>query len=125
MIGKNKHVCAAILLLCIIANPSAAGTADVVNVEVAATGKNFDFAVAVKHADEGWDHYADRWQVVGEDGTVYGTRTLHHPHVEEQPFTRHLQGVEIPDGISAVVLRAGDSVHGFGGAEIRVELPGR
>jgi hypothetical protein len=47
---------------------------------------------------------------------------LLHPHETEQPFTRSLGGVEVPEGIDRVILRANDSVHGLGGAEATVEL---
>jgi hypothetical protein len=78
--------------------------------------------VTVKHDDEGWDHYADRWEVLGPDGEVLGTRVLYHPHVGEQPFTRSLGGVEVPEGVEKVVVRARDSVHGYGGKDVLVEL---
>jgi len=103
-----------------------AGEADVVNVEaVQRPGGTYDFHVAVRHGDAGWDHYADKWQVIGPDGKMLGERILLHPHVNEQPFTRSLTGVTIPDGIDSVTLRAGDSVHEFGGEEMTVKLPGR
>lgn len=101
------------------------GEADVVEVKVTKAGEAYGFSVTVKHGDEGWDHYANVWEVVGADGTVYGTRILHHPHVNEQPFTRSLSGVEIPDGVRQVIIRAGDSKHDKGGKEMTVALPGR
>ena len=93
----------------------------------ASVGKDgtWSFSVTVKHADEGWDHYADRWDVLGPDGEVLGTRVLYHPHVSEQPFTRSLGGVEIPKGVKKVTVRARDSVHGYGGEEKKVELSGK
>jgi len=99
-----------------------AGEADVEAVTAARQGETWRFDVTVRHADEGWDHYADKWEVLAPDGTVLATRTLHHPHVNEQPFTRSLSGVAVPDGVSRVTLRAHDSVHGYGGAEVTVEL---
>ncbi len=101
-----------------------AGEADVLAVDVtkAAPGV-YRFDVTVRHADTGWDHYADRWDVVGPDGAVLGTRVLLHPHVGEQPFTRGLPRVEVPGGLSSVRVRAHDNVHGFGGAEITADLP--
>lgn len=103
-----------------------AGPSDVTNVTVRAQGDGrFRFDVTVRHADEGWDHYADIWEVVGADGVVYGQRVLAHPHVNEQPFTRSQSGIEIPDDVSEVTVRAGDKVHGFGGKEMLVKLPGR
>jgi hypothetical protein len=80
------------------------------------------FEVTVQHADEGWSHYADRWEVVGPDGQVLATRVLQHPHVDEQPFTRTLTAVAIPASVERVTIRARDSVHGFGGAEKTIEL---
>jgi hypothetical protein len=100
------------------------GPADVVKVKVTKSGPGvYNFAVTVRHADAGWEHYADAWDVLGPDGAVLGTRTLAHPHVHEQPFTRSLSGVAIPKGIDKVRLRARDKVHGYGGAEVVVALP--
>lgn len=105
----------------------AAGEADIVDADVRATGDGtYSFQVTVRHEDEGWDHYADQWQVLApDDGTELGTRTLHHPHVDEQPFTRSLSGVEVPERIDSVRIRARDSVHGRGGAEVELSLPDR
>jgi len=46
-----------------------------------------------------------------------------HPHENEQPFTRSLSGVVIPEGITEVTLRAKDSVHEYGGLEMQAILP--
>jgi len=78
------------------------------------------FDVTIRHADEGWDHYADGWGIYLMDGTELGYRTLFHPHVHEQPFTRSLT-VPVPSNISTVQIIPMDSVHGLGGA-ITVEL---
>jgi hypothetical protein len=103
---------------------ASAGPADVVDVQVTReAGGTYHFDVTVRHADEGWEHYADRWEIVGPDGRILATRPLRHPHVDEQPFTRDLSGVKIPDGITRVTVRAHDSRHGFGGKELSVQLP--
>ena len=103
-----------------------AGEADVVDVSVrAGNGGTYSFDVTLRHGDEGWDHYADAWEVVGKDGTIYATRVLAHPHVDEQPFTRGKSGVKIPAGINSVIIRAHDKVHEYGGITKEVELPGR
>lgn len=101
-----------------------AGEADVLEVRIDqdAAG-SYTFHVTVAHADTGWEHYADAWEVASSDGEVLGVRTLLHPHVEEQPFTRSLSGVRIPPDISEVIVRARDSVHGLGGSEVRVQVP--
>ncbi|MEM9028882.1 MAG: hypothetical protein AAGC70_10985 [Pseudomonadota bacterium] len=101
-----------------------AGEADVVDVKITKQGNNtYRFDVTVRHADTGWSHYADRWDVVGPDGTVLGKRILYHPHVDEQPFTRSLSGVKIPAGIETVTVRAHDKVDGLGGKIITVKVP--
>lgn len=100
-----------------------AGEVDVTDVKARKTGDNtYRFDVTLLHADTGWAHYANVWEVVAPDGTVLGTRVLAHPHVEEQPFTRSLGGVRIPEGIKQVTIRGGDSVHELGGKEMTVTL---
>lgn len=102
----------------------AAAPADVVQVVVTkGSDGSYTFDVSVMSDETGWDKYADRWQVLAQDGTVLGTRELAHPHVDEQPFTRSLAGVVVPDGIQTVRVRAHDSVEGWGGAEVTVKLP--
>lgn len=101
-----------------------AGEADVVGVEAKAdSGGTWRFDVAVAHGDTGWDHYADKWDVIAPDGKVLGTRVLLHPHEAEQPFTRSLGGIFIPPDVTAVTVRAHDSVHEYGGREMTVPLP--
>jgi len=113
-----------LLLLLLPASLCFAGEADVIKVEVEKLADgSYQFHVSVAHQDEGWQHYADKWDVVAPDGSLLGTRTLYHPHVNEQPFTRSLSGVSIPAGTPSVTLRAHDSVHGYGGKSIQVELP--
>lgn len=107
----------------LLARAAVAGEADVLDADVDCDGAVCRFSVTVEHADEGWDHYADKWEILDTDGNVLGVRKLLHPHVREQPFTRALGDVEIPEGVTEVVIRAHDSVHGYGGAELTVEIP--
>ena len=116
-------VCFMLVMLCPV-DRVFAGEADVVAVEARqGSDGSWRFDVTLRHGDEGWDHYADRWDIVGPDGTVYGKRVLAHPHVNEQPFTRSLSGVGIPDNLVSVVVRGHDLVHGLGGKELQVDLP--
>ena len=113
------------LLVVLSLAPAAAlaGEADVVEVRATPSANEWHFDVTVQHADTGWEHYADAWRVVGPDGAIYGTRTLYHPHVGEQPFTRSLARVAIPEGVASVTVEAHDSVHGWGGVAVEVLLP--
>lgn len=114
------------ILLSLAAHPALAGEADVVDVRYTQSSDgSYTFHVTVRHQDEGWGHYADRWQVIGPGGTVLGERVLAHPHENEQPFTRSQSGIVIPDDLEAVTVRARDSAHGWGGIEMTVPVKGR
>ena len=81
------------------------------------------FEVTVRHNDDGWNHYADMWQIVDpSSGSVIAERVLAHPHETEQPFTRSLGGIDIPKGVSTVTVRARCNVHMYGGREVLVDL---
>lgn len=100
-----------------------AGEVTIEGVNVQCDTKNTcRFDVTLRHADTGWEHYANRFEVLSLDGSVLGTRVLHHPHVNEQPFTRRLSGVRIPNGLKSVQVRGNDSVHGYG-TSVTVDLP--
>ncbi len=115
--------CLMMMVLCLTATIAGAGEADVLAVKVSAAGENrYRFEVTIRHADEGWDHYADRFEIVDGDGHVRGTRVLYHPHVEEQPFTRSLEGVSLPPEVTTVTVRAHDSRHRFGGRQVSLRV---
>ena len=100
-----------------------ASDVEIVNVQAVQSGSTWRFDVTLRHADTGWEHYADGWEVLAPDGTSLGMRVLVHPHVNEQPFTRSLGGVIIPDGISTVIIRARDNVDGWTSKTSTVTLP--
>jgi len=87
--------------------------------------ETWNFSVTVRHADSGWDHYANLWQIVDDESeTVYGERKLVHPHVDEQPFTRSLRNVRIPEDTRAIRIRARCTEHGFEGKQVRIPMNG-
>jgi hypothetical protein len=115
----------ALVTLCFFPLLSAANEVDVINAEAINTGENtFHFNVTLKHQDTGWQHYANKWQILSPTGELLGTRVLFHPHENEQPFTRGLSGVVIPKNIRTVIIRGYDSVHETGGQEFQLTLPG-
>ena len=81
-----------------------------------------DFFVSVLHEDTGFEHYADGFEILSVSGEIIAKRVLAHPHVDEQPVTRDLRSVSIPDGITEIDVRAHDSVHGYG-PKVRVQIP--
>jgi hypothetical protein len=76
----------------------------------------------VRHNDEGWEHYANAWQVLDGQGEELAWRLLAHPHDDEQPFTRDKCGVTIPPEVTELMVRAKCKVHGFGGQSVTVDL---
>jgi len=86
-------------------------------------GASWTFSVTVHHRDEGWAHYADRWQVLEPvTGRILAERILAHPHDTEQPFTRSMRGISIPEDVNEVLVRAGCTIHDFGGRQVLVRL---
>jgi hypothetical protein len=127
----------AAVLGCVRRGEGSAGNADVVSVRAVQTEgpapgtgpTTWTFHVTVQHPDTGWEDYADGWDVTTPDGEVLRpdpgsafTRTLLHPHVDEQPFTRSQSGIVVPEGVSEVLVRAHDIVDGYGGQEVVVDL---
>ena len=121
---KNHHaVLAGILLTLLAGNTALAGEVTIVDAEFTHTsGQQWSVSVTLEHADSGWDHYADNWRVVDGEGNVLGDRVLYHPHVDEQPFTRSLSGVEIPEGTTEVFVIAHDKVHGWTESRLLIDL---
>lgn len=93
-------------------------------VEVQANGL-YAFSVTVVHAEDGWSHYVDKWDVVDETGKALAVRTLYHPHETNVPFTRSLANVSAPIGARQVTIRAHCSIDGYGESVLIVELPPR
>jgi hypothetical protein len=115
-----------VLCLCLSIAPqqASANEVDVIDVKVhKSSSTTFRFSVTLRHKDTGWDHYADAWEVLSPDGTILGKRVLHHPHVNEQPFTRSLSGVKIPKNIKEVTIRGHDKAHKYGGKTMTLKLP--
>ena len=114
-------------MLCAVAlwqpSPAQAGEANVIAAKLSRTGiRVYKVDVTIRHGDEGWQHYVDKFDVIAPNGHVLGTRILYHPHVDEQPFTRSLTGLHIPGGIERVTIRAHDKVHGYGGRTVKLEV---
>lgn len=122
MAFKTRLV-AAPLAFALLPAPVFADEVKIMSATARKSGGAWTISVTLEHGDTGWDHYADLWQVLSPRGEVLGERVLLHPHVDEQPFTRSLSGVVIPDGVKSVVLRADDKVHGFSPDTFELALP--
>jgi len=101
------------LITTLFATASIASDVEIVDVQASKNGATWRFDVTLRHADTGWEHYADAWEILAPDSTSLGMRVLVHPHETEQPFTRSLSGVAVPEGIPLVIIRARDNVDGW------------
>lgn len=99
-----------------------ANDVEIVKVSIEPAAHRWTFHVTLLHKDTGWDHYADGWRIVDAKGNELGMRKLWHPHEDEQPFTRTLADVLIPEGTNVVYVEAHDKVHGWAKAKVKIEL---
>jgi hypothetical protein len=84
-----------------------AGEADVIKATIKKNADgSYRVEATIKSKDRGWAYFADKFDVVTRDRRVLGTRVLAHPHDDEQPFTRELDGVKIPTEVKEVIVRA-------------------
>ncbi len=113
-----------LFILLLLASPALAEEPVIEDIAVTRTGDNtFRFSVTIRHPDTGWEHYADGWRILDMDGNELGVRILYHPHVNEQPFTRSLDGVVIPAGTTQVQVQARDLPAGWNADTTVVTLP--
>ncbi len=101
MIMRGILLAAPLLGLLGLAPVSMAGEVDVVAAKARLVRSGggasvWRFDVTLRHADAGWQHYADNWKILKLDGTLLGRRVLLHPHDNEQPFMRSLAASKSP-----------------------------
>ena len=114
-----RHLAALLLLTA----PALADDPVVEAASARASGDSWTFSVTLSHPDTGWEHYADGWEVLDPEGNRLGFRELLHPHVDEQPFTRSLSGIALPDGLTDVQIRPRCNIDGWAGETFRLTLP--
>ncbi len=120
---KTVPVLCLLLLISSLHGQVQAGEVDVVKVQLKQQSPGtYSAAVTLKHNDQGWKHYADRWEILDLQGNLLATRVLAHPH-REQPFTRQLTDISIPDGVNQVRVRGHDLLHEYGGVDKIVAVP--
>ncbi|ETW93482.1 MAG: hypothetical protein ETSY1_39045 [Candidatus Entotheonella factor] len=112
----------ALLCLAVMGGQAIAGQVEIVHTQFISRGGTWQVYTTLRHGDTGWEHYADAWRVVTETGDVLGTRTLFHPHVDEQPFTRFQGGIMIPADTHIVYVEAHDKEHGWSPQRVQVDL---
>ncbi len=83
---------------------------------------SWSFDVTLSSPYDTPQRYADAWRVLDPEGNELGVRVLVHDHASEQPFTRSLSRVDIPDSVTMVTIEGRDIQSGWGGATVEVSL---
>ncbi len=105
--------------------------ADVIYTQTSSMPGGYQFAVHVSSPDTGCERYANWWEVIGEDGTLFYRRVLNHSHVDDQPIVR-AGGPVVVDPDATIFVRAHMHPGGYGGKAMKgsvnagfepVELP--
>ena len=80
-------------------------------------------AATVSSPYETVDHFVNAITVQAPAGEELARLDLVEAHVDQQPFTETLTGVEIEPSMTEVVVRGHDSINGWCGLTIRADVP--
>lgn len=122
MIHTLRQACLTAAAITGMALPAMADGPVVEDVQMEKTGMGWRVSVTLSHDDTGWEHFADSWRIEDAEGKVIAVRKLMHPHVDEQPFTRSLSSVVLPDGTREIFVRAHCSKGGWHDETTRVKI---
>lgn len=111
-----------VIISLLLTTSAFANDVEIVKVELTSKNGTWRADVTLKHADTGWDHYADAWRLVDEKGNEIGKRTLYHPHVNEQPFTRSLSSFHIAEDKKIIFVEAHDKKHGWSPNKVKIDM---
>ncbi|MCW8900397.1 MAG: hypothetical protein OQK75_03945 [Gammaproteobacteria bacterium] len=106
----------------IFINSAFANNVEIIKVVLTKQAGTWRADVTLKHADTGWEHYADSWRLVDSNGNEIGKRTLYHPHENEQPFTRTLSGFHLPKDKKIIFIEAHDLKHGWSPDRVKIDM---
>ncbi|WP_372988711.1 hypothetical protein [Sulfitobacter sp.] len=109
-------------LFVLIAQAAVADYATINSVRAIQKDGLWSFTVTISHKDTGWEHFSDAWRIVDQSGKQIAIRELIHPHVDEQPLTRSLSGIDLPDDLTEVGIQVRDTVGGWNPELKRVPL---
>lgn len=118
----TKFIQTFIVMSVFLANSVFASDVEIVKVVLTKHTGTWRADVTLNHADTGWKHYADAWRLVDGQGNEIGKRTLYHPHVNEQPFTRSLSNFKIPKDTKIFFVEAHDINRGWSKNKVKIDM---
>ncbi len=97
---------------------------DILSAQLTAAGDGtWNLAATVSSPYDTPQRYADAFRALTLDGTELGVRVLTHDHAAEQPFTRTLTGLTIPEGATQITVEGRDLANGWGGDTVTIPVP--
>jgi hypothetical protein len=106
----------------LFANSVLASDVEIIKVVLTKDTGTWRADVTLKHDDTGWKHYADGWRLTDEKGREIVKRTLYHPHVNEQPFTRSTSNFQIPSDKKVIFVEAHDLNRGWSKNKVAIDM---
>ncbi len=96
---------------------------DVIDAELEPAGDTWRLSATLSSPYDTPERYSDAFRALTPDGEELGVRVLLHDHANEQPFTRALTDLQIPDDVDTIIVEGRDLEHGWGGETITLEVP--
>ncbi|MFO8156495.1 MAG: hypothetical protein ACQERR_06880 [Pseudomonadota bacterium] len=100
---------------------ASAGKPEVTWVELNREARHWRITVTLSHSDTDDYHFLDRWHVHSPDHQVFGEERFHTPRVQAPERISTLRDVRIPRDVDTLLIRARDSLHGWG-PRVEVDL---
>jgi len=119
---RIKFIQVLVVMSYFLTNAVIASNVEIVKVVLTKHSGTWRADVTLNHADTGWKHYADAWRLVDGQGNEIGKRTLYHPHVNEQPFTRSLSSFQILENTKIVYIEAHDLNRGWSKNKLKINM---
>jgi hypothetical protein len=69
-----------------------------------------------------YTHFVNWWVVVGPHDEVIHKRYIEHPHPGGWPYQLLEKGIHLPLGVTQVVFKAHDKLHGYGPQTVTVDI---
>ncbi len=112
-----------LLLSAVFLIPLLAQKADVIEAKVKKSfGGKYVAYVKIDHKDEGYEHFADRWEIFDQNGKRLTIRIIFSPTTEKETIESYLYGFAVPEGTKKLIFKAHCNKDGWGGKEYVLNL---
>ena len=74
----------------------------------------YQFEVNIAHEDDSWEHFVDRWEVIGKGGKILASYYMYYPRIGEGIVWKELRGIKVDPGTKYVIYRLHAKGDGYG-----------